>query len=331
MRTSSWVKGVRGLVFVGVCVGLLVGGRAEAADEGGSAGAFLRLDIGARAAGMGGAFTAIADGPAGFHYNPAGPAWVAGRQAEVSYRKMGFDRQHGFAAVLVPLRKEAAIVGSWVHAGVSNTFERDGEGELGDQINESNNAVGFTFAKRFTPFWSLGINLRYVQTNIANINAYTVGFDFGTLICVPRSTVMIGGPRGLTDLRLGVVVERINYKYPWNTYDYWIKQGESGQSFEERWPINVRGGMAISVYEQKANLAVDVEVNQKSGSLFHAGVEVMPHSALALRGGINGTHFTAGAGVKTNVGRTTLFVDYAYSSTDEFIDNEHLISIGARF
>ena len=331
MSRSSWSRNI-GPVVLGLSgLFLFTAVLARAGDEGGYAGAFLRLDIGARVAGMGGAFVAVAEGPAGFHYNPAGPAWVTERMAEVTYRKMSFDRRYGFAGVLIPLRKEAAIVGSWVHAGVADVFERDGEGGLGDEINESNNAIGFTFAKRFTPFLSLGTNLRYVQKNIANLNAYTVGFDFGLLIHVPNSSLSIGGPKGLTDLRLGLAVERINYKFPWNTYDYWVQKGETGQSFEERWPINIRTGMAVCAYEQQVTLAVDVEVNQESGSLFHAGLEVVPHSLLVLRGGMNGKHFTAGAGVKATVGRTALLVDYAFASTDEFINDEHLISIGVRF
>ena len=192
----------------------------SAAEDGGYAGAFLRLDIDARAAGMGGTHAALADGPSGFHYNPAGPAWASERMAEASYRKMGFDRRFGSVAILWTLRKEAAIVGSWVHAGVSDVFERDLEGEIGDEIGESNNAIGFTFAKRFASYLSLGINLRYVQMNIANISAYTVGFDFGAMVILPPKQFTLGGPKGLTDFQLGLVLEHINYKYPWNTRDY---------------------------------------------------------------------------------------------------------------
>jgi len=335
----------------------------RAADDGGYAGAFLRLDIDARAAGLGGAFTAIADGPAGFHYNPAGPAWEEKRVVEAAYRKMSFDRRYGSAAVVWPLHKEAAIVGSWVHAGVDDVLERSGsaavvwplhkeaaivgswvhagvddvlersyEGEPGEKIGESNNAVSFTFAKKFTSFFSLGVNLRYVQMNIANINAYTVGFDFGMMLNLPRSTLAVGGPKGLTDFRFGLVVERINYKFPWNTQEYWVKEGsDKGSSFEERWPLNVRGGIATSVYDRHATLAVDVEVNEQSGAILHAGLEILPIPALALRGGINGEHFTAGAGVSTTLGKNTLFMDYALAMTDDILDDEHLVTIGVRF
>jgi len=306
-------------------------GMLYAANDGGYPGAFLRLDISARAAAMGGAHTAIADGPSGYHYNPAGPAWAEEPMGEAAYRKMGFDRLHGFVAVVIPLHKEAAIVGSWVHAGVSDVYERDLQGEIGEEIGESNNAVSFTFAKKFTPYLAIGANLRYVQMNIAGINANTVGFDLGLSLNLPDEMLSIGGPKGLTDIRMGVVLERINYKYPWNTSEYWVKYGETGQSFEERWPINLRAGVAASVFEKRATIALDIEANEETSSLFHAGLEITPIPELALRGGINGENLTAGAGFLAPIGNRKLVVNYAFLMTDDNIDDEHLISIGVQF
>jgi len=304
---------------------------ARAADDGGYAGAFLRLDIDPRAAALGGAYTGLAEGPAGFHYNPAGPSWAAERMVDASYRKMGFDRRFGSVAVLWTLRKEAAVVGSWVHAGVSDVYERDLEGAIGDEIGESNNAISFTFAKRFTPFFSLGINLRYVQMNVALIDAYTVGFDFGAMVALPPERFSLGGTEGLTDVRLGLVVERINYKYPWNTRDYWVRQNETGRSFEERWPLNFRAGISASVYKHHGVLVADYEINEEMGSRLRAGLEILPFESLALRGGINGDKWTAGIGILAPLKRQRLTVNYAFMMTDDIIDDEHLISFGVRF
>lgn len=317
-------------VVLGLVCGLGVVS-ASAADDGGYAGAFLRLDIDPRAAALGGAYAALAEGPAGFHYNPAGPAWARKRMVDASYRKMSFDRRFGSVAVLWTLRNEAAVVGSWVHAGVGDVFERDLEGGIGDDIGESNNSLSFTFAKQFTPFLSLGINLRYVQMNIALVNAYTVGFDFGALVALSQKQFSLGGPKGLTDLRVGLVVERINYKYPWNTRDYWVTMNETGQSFEERWPLNFRGGVSASVYERHVILATDVEINEKSGPQFHAGAEILPHKSLAVRGGINDGNLTAGVGILAPLNRNMLVVNYAFLMTDDIIDNEHVLSFGVRF
>lgn len=313
---------------------LVIGGRSSlsAADVGGYPGAFLRVDVGARAAAMGGAFTAAGEGPAGFHYNPAGVAWVSTRTVEASLRKMSFDRRHGYVAVLFPLHDEAAIVASWVHAGVDDVYERSWpDGEKGDKIGESNNSVAFTFAKKFSSFFSLGVNLRYVQMNIADLNAYTIGFDFGIMIKIPHHSLAIGGPNGLTDLRLGLALERVNYKFPWTTGDYWVKYDEDGTSFEETWPVNLRAGLAFSVFKKKATIAFDAEVNESSGSRAHAGIEVQPHNALALRGGINGSNLTAGMGVNALWGLRTIYVDYAFVMTDDNIDDEHIVALGVRF
>jgi hypothetical protein len=168
--------------------------------------------------------------------------------------------------------------------------------------------------------------------NIAEVSAYTVGFDFGMMFSLPPSTLTIGGPKGLTDVRFGLAVQHVNYKFPWNTQKYWVRYGsDKGSSFEERWPLNFRGGIAASIYDRHATVAVDLAVNEESGAVFHAGLEVLPIPALAFRGGINGEHLTAGAGVNTIMGKNTLFMDYAYSTTDSILDDEHLVTIGVRF
>lgn len=333
MRNVILNTGRTGIAVLLLALTCCLGGAAMsvAAEDGGYAGAFLRLDIDARAAGMGGAHAALADGPTGFHYNPAGPAWATERMAQASYRKMSFDRRFGSVSILWNLRREASVVGSWVHAGVGDVFERDLEGEIGDKIGESNNAIGFTFAKRFASYFSLGVNLRYVQMNVADINAYTVGFDFGAMVVIPAKQFALGGPKGLTDVRFGIVIERINYKYPWDTRDYWVRHNETGHSFEERWPINFRGGLSASVYDRHAIIAADLEINEESDSRLHAGVEILPVESLTLRGGINGEYLATGVGVRAPVGRNTLIVNYAFVMTDELIDNEHLISFGVWF
>ena len=110
-----------------------------------------------------------------------------------------------------------------------------------------------------------------------------------------------------------------------------MKEGENGQSFEERWPINLRVGGAVSALSRRALLAVEAEINEETGLGFHVGVEGRLIPELAVRGGLNGEHFTAGVGIQKSLGLQTLYMDYAYAMTDSYIDDEHLISIGVRF
>ncbi|MBI3563686.1 MAG: hypothetical protein HY079_00660 [Elusimicrobia bacterium] len=71
----------------------------------GTAGAeFLRLGVGARALGMGEAYTAVADGPDAAYWNPAGLALMRRPEASYSRGELPAGTHHDFLAVGVPLR-----------------------------------------------------------------------------------------------------------------------------------------------------------------------------------------------------------------------------------
>ncbi len=321
-----WLVGIATLVIV------LSGAHwSHAEEDGGYPGAFLLLDIDARGAAMGGALTAVADDASGYHYNPAGAAFVTTQKVTLSYRTMSFDRRYGSASLLWPLEGEAAIVGSWVHAGVGDIILRDNAGNRGEEVSESHNSVSFTFAKAFSPLLSIGGTLRYVQMDIINLNAYTVGFDVGGMLALPTERFSFGGPQGVSNVRIGVAIERINYKYPWETGDYWVREDEAGRSFEERWPLNVRGGISATAIEGRVLGAFDVAVNEDSGTRIHAGVEVVPIPSLALRAGLNGDQFSGGAGFAIPLHKSNLMVNYAYMMTDDILDDEHLFTLGFTF
>ena len=84
--------------------------------DGGYADAFLRLGLGARAMGMGGAFVAVADDATGGFFNPAGLVQITKRTFGASYRKMTLDRRLSYVAYNHPVRDEATISLAWINA-----------------------------------------------------------------------------------------------------------------------------------------------------------------------------------------------------------------------
>ncbi|MBI3872909.1 MAG: PorV/PorQ family protein, partial [candidate division Zixibacteria bacterium] len=310
---------------------------ARAADDGGQPGAMLDWGIGARPVAMGGAFTAVAEGPTGYWWNPAGIAQVRDDGFEAAVRRMSFDRQAGYVSLVHPFGKEEAAMGvSWVYAGVGDVFSYDVDGNRGDKISDFTNAVGFSFARRFTERGSpaafgIGLNLRYIQHNIANINAYTVGIDLGTQ-CVYRFRRSTGPKDAPSEVRLGASVQRLNEKFSWTTTKYWIPQGEAtGSSFDEKVPVVVRTGAAALFLKQRALVAFDLDFRQGIGGEWHAGAEYRLHPLLALRAGLDDGDVTFGAGLAPQVrpGMNVL-IDYAYARQPDAIDPEHIFSIGLR-
>lgn len=312
----------------------------RAADEsGGQASAYLEWGVGARPVGMGGAFTAVASGPTGFWWNPAGVSQERERGFEAALRKMSFDRQAGYAVLLYPVgTEEAAVALSWVYAGVGDLFEVDLDGYRGDQISDFTNAVGFTFGRRFSPphsrlAFSLGVTLRYVQHNIANISAYSIGFDVGAHARYQLRPAYYSEESAPPELCFGLAVQRLNQKFPWTTTDYWARQGEdAGSSFEDAFPVLVRFGVAATLMKQRLTPAIDIVVDEKQGATWHVGAEGRPHPLLALRAGLDDGDPAFGVGLRPKIrpGIELLF-DYAFAVQPDVIDAEHIFSLGIRF
>ncbi|GAB4325149.1 MAG: hypothetical protein Kow0074_18620 [Candidatus Zixiibacteriota bacterium] len=333
MKIRSIVKSL--VLTLAIGVQLSSGNSAQAAEDGGYAGAPLQLGVGGRAVGMGGAFVAVADGPTGFWYNPAGVGNIRTDQIEAAWRAMSFDRKTGYIAFVHPFaRDEAAMALSWTYAGVSDLYEYDTDGRRGDQLSNFNNAVTFTFGRRFTPVLSIGATARYVQQNIGDISAYSIGFDLGVHLKFTRDWDLGGMTLPTSKLQLGVVVQRLGQKYPWTTGEYWVKFGEPGSSFDERFPMIARIGAAANIWQERAMVSVDAEINEEEDARIHAGLEILPVSQLALRAGLDHTEPAFGAGFFLPLDqnkRSQLVFDYAFAIQPGPIDGEHVFSIGARF
>jgi len=306
---------------------------ASGADDGGYAGASVQWGIGARPVAMGGAYAAIAEGPTGFWWNPAGISQVRTNGLEAAWRAMSMDRQAGYLAYLHPFGKEdAAMALGWVYAGVADLYAYSIDGQQGDKLSNYTNAASFTFARRFTPELSIGVTLRYVQQNIANISAYTIGFDFGAHLRFVHDWY-IGQTRiPVSKLRLGATVQRIGQKYPWNTGKYWVQQGETGSAVDERFPVIARTGIATSLVGDRLLVSLDGEFNEKQAARLHIGAEGKVIPALALRAGLDHGHLTFGGGIEPQLkSGLKLVLDYAFAAQPGTIDPEHVLSLGIRF
>ena len=324
----------RSAVIIACSLVLLSACSVFGAEDGGYAGAPVQWGIGARPVAMGGAYVAIAEGPSAFWWNPAGIAQIRVNGLEAAWRSMSFDRQAGYLALVHPFGKEdAAMSLGWIYAGVADLYEVSEDGRQGAALSNYTNAATFTFARRFTPALSLGVTLRYIQQNIANINAYTVGFDFGAHLRFVRDWYIGKARIPMSKVRLGAAVHSVGQKYPWTTTKYWVGQGQSsGSSASEKFPLIGRAGITTAWFGDRALISFDGEFNQKQSTRLHAGLEARPLASLALRAGIDDSHPTFGAGVEPRLqSKLSLALDYAFATQPGAIDPEHLFSVGIRF
>lgn len=317
MKTSS-------LILFVLTVLLLTCPSFGADGKGGQPGAIRDLSIGGRPAAMGGAFAAIAEGSIGHLFNPAGLAQTRRYGGAFAYRAMHLDRRLGYAAVTIPAKENATLGFSWLYAGTADLEARNDQGYVipGEVIGHSENLIAVTFAKRFGPRLLLGGKLFYIQNNIANLNAYTVGVDLGGMYPLPVKQPFL--KRYVPLVQMAMVVQNLGANYRWVTGKYWEGRGvERGASVDEAFPTVFRPGLAF-LYPGKYTAAIDLEMTTASMIKSHFGVEYTPHRLLALRAGLDDMHPTMGIGLFKRFDKIGLWIDLAYL-TDKVGEGDDLL------
>jgi hypothetical protein len=287
--------------------------------DGGYAGAFQQSGLGARALGLGGAFVGVADDATAGFFNPAGLVQIRVRAFGAFFRKMTLDRRLSYITFCQPIREEATLSLGWTNVGVKDVVGRNGNGEITEDIKNYENVIELFFARKILEKLSVGIRIGYAQYNLANINAYGIGFGFS----------VFGKP--IQKLRLGAAVENIGMKYSWTSGDYWKKFDLLGSSSKENFPVNLRFGASYLLLKDRILVSTEIDKSEKQKEKIHLGVEGWILEKLSARAGYDKGSLTLGMGLRQKMRSTILGFDYAYVSSRVGNDPDHLISLQLEF
>jgi hypothetical protein len=145
---------------------------------------FLKIGVGARAMGLGGSFTAIANDVSTIYWNPAGITNINDFSLAVSHNEWFADISHDFAGLVYPLSSSDVIA---LHVVALNTGEQEvttvtqPEG-TGIYYDVSDLAIGLSYARVLTDRFSVGLTVKYIQENLYNESANTFAIDLGTYL-----------------------------------------------------------------------------------------------------------------------------------------------------
>jgi hypothetical protein len=283
--------------------------------------AFLNLPAGARAAAMGGAFSAIADDPTALFWNPAG---VAARRAlgpggEIAVTGVHHESIQNFRQDLVAATWRKQDDGLSLAFNSHYTGRLEGTDELGNPLGAfgaSDFAVAGGYATTLSPGLRVGGSVGWMSEAIAGTNVSTMTVSLGGLYAP-------GGAEGLT---LGAAVRNLGGSPRFPTVD-----GGRGDAVDQ--PLTLAGGAALAGTKGSLRWLVAGEVSKLDGDAAEArvGLEVAPAAALALRAGWmfgqDAADLTAGAGVL--VGRVAF--DYAFVPYHDDLGTSHRAGLTARF
>jgi len=307
---------------------------------------FLKIEIGARAIGMGGAYVALANDVSSIYWNPAGLIHIQPRGgAGFVHTNWLADTNFDFVAAVIKTGNFGAVSLSYVSLSmpdmeVRSEFEPEGTGEYFSSMDMS---LGLSYAQKLTDRFSMGITAKYIRQQIWHMVASTIAFDIGLLFKTDFDW-----------LTLGVSISNFGPKIQYNGndafvyYDYNPNQFGNSETIyanlqTDKWdlPLLFRFGIGMQILNQELSqlvLAVEARHPNDNNENLSFGLEYGIKRRFFLRGGYQALFedqsekgFTLGTGFKFFVTETTPFsIDYAYADWGR-LNNVHRFSLEIQF
>lgn len=158
------------------------------ADAGTSGGQFLKIGVGAKAVGMGEAYSAIADDASAIFWNPAGIARI--RNTDVSATHISYFQdityQYLACARAVSPVDSLGVMVNYLSMPSITKYDNLGN-ELSDSYAPADLAATMSWGRMLSPVFAAGVNIKYVSSSIDTESASTVAADLGAFYqCTPR-------------------------------------------------------------------------------------------------------------------------------------------------
>jgi hypothetical protein len=163
-------------------------------------GQFLKITVGARAAGMGNAFVAVADDATALYWNAAGIARINPDKSQLSLNHANWVADLSFDQVGYVFHVKRIPGAFGIHARAltmdpmveTTAYQPDPVEGTGRTFDAGMMTVGLTYARSFTDKFSAGVTANFIHEGLAEFTQQTYAFDIGTLYDVGAFGMKIG-------------------------------------------------------------------------------------------------------------------------------------------
>ncbi len=307
---------------------------------------FLKIGAGARAIGMGGAYTAIGGDLYSLYWNPAGIAESRDNgQVVFNHAQWLADITYDFAAGAIKVPDLGTFAITLTSLGVPEdkvrtTDNPDGDGRVFDA---SSLAIGFGFAKELTDRFSIGFHAKYVREAIWNMSASGFGLDVGTLYRTPFNDLKIGA--SITNFGSKMQLDGSDVLFnadPNNNEDSGPNNISSKYNMDSYdMPLTFRVGLSMDVLNTslfRVTAAVDATHPNDNTEYMNTGIELAYDELIYIRGGYKSLFlrdseqsFTFGGGLNYRfTNQIRIFVNYGYADYGR-LENIQFVDIGLTF
>ncbi len=304
---------------------------------------FLKIGVGPRPIGMGGAYTASADDINSIYWNPAGLAGIYSREAYFNHVDWISDVKLDYAGVGIEVPGFGTLGASVSVLSMGSMLVRTVEQPegTGEYFDAGSLLIGLTYARNLTEEFSIGFNAKYINEYIWHESATSFAFDVGTLYRL----------NFLNEFRIGASISNFGPKMQLAGRDITqITKAGAGDGniintdleldqFEL--PLIFRIGVAVNAVKNEENrltVAADAVHPNDNSEHVNLGMEYSWNEIFFLRGGykslfeVGGEQgLTLGVGLYYRVISSVQFkIDYAYEDFGR-LKNVQYFSVGIKF
>jgi hypothetical protein len=245
-------------------------------DEGGAA-AFNQLPVSVKMLGLGGAGVALSDSSV-VYTNPAILATVCRSEVflfggvllgGVNYLSFGFNgNEENFLGLTAAVQLVNVTAGEFREA----YYDNGSVGLTGNKFGYNGTNLIFSFAKKLTDTFSIGVNTKYLRESLKDNSAAGMGLDVGLSYAVTSKFF------------LGLVMQNtVAPQMTWNTDE------ETKEAADPRFILG-------SSYYFRDNLALLADVSSTVGQTgYNVGIEYALNQFFSLRAGTDSTGYSIGS------------------------------------
>ncbi|MBU0702104.1 PorV/PorQ family protein [bacterium] len=293
-----------GACIMAITVGVTLNAEATNSKAGTRGGQFLKIDVGARPAALGGAFAAVDGDVNSICWNPAGLGSIKQQTATFMHNEWLKGVKYEFVGYAKPLSNGRVISGGITCLGSGN-IEGWKDKDTRDDFSAGDIAVTMGYSRKMNEQMLVGANARIIHQRIKDSTAAGVAVDMGILYQTKVKGLMIGAV-------LRNLGTRMKFENEANSL-----------------PLEIKGGMSVSL--PKMLCVLDVTIPTDNNLRINTGVEYQLIPQLALRAGYSSNN-DLDHGLSAGIGFNTkgLQFDYALVPYGD-VDNTHRVSVGKRF
>ncbi len=243
-----------------IIVSALLGRASIASDNGRAAADFLNIGVGARAASMGEAYTAVTNDASAAYWNPAGLTVLRVPQLTFSHFAWYQDIAFDYLAVSFPVNNRLSLSTSAQYLSYGKIEGYDAQdnptGEIGSTYDL---AATVSLGYRITESLSLGLGAKYVAISLADVKGTALAADIGLRYSAGNAIFGLALSNFGQDLKF--------------------------DQAENHLPAKIRGGVAVMPFGGNFMASLEAEKPLYGDAAIHNGYEVRFEEKYFLRAG----------------------------------------------